>query len=617
MSRRQKPRDVRASNREQPENQTKSEPPAAAHSVLFAVALFLVVVGARWWLIGNYGTDVPWLDQWDAEAQGLYQPWQAGTLGLQNWFAPHNEHRIFFTRVLSFCLLRLNGQWDPRLQMVANASFYGGMVAAIFLVLQRGRSRRFQWFCWFVLALLGVAPYAATNTLLGFQSQFYFLAGFSLLAIYLLVNRRAGTKPWLAGVLSGFAALVSMASGYAAAVAVLGVLACTALRRGKDYGRQLSMERITIIAASLMIAAGLLLRYQPPDHAVMEAKSIGEFVSFLVTCLSWPGSSNIALALISWTPFAVFLASYLRGSTRDDDTERFVLGIGIWVLLQAAALAMYRANSGEGLESRYTDILAFGLLTNAVCAVWMIGSGGKLRKAMPILAVVWGVVASIGIYTASFNGVAASWKHDMEIRRAATAGYLATGNQQLLQSAPPYHDPKRLASILDDPKLREILPAGINRALTLAPAGNSPAPDFLNGVSTPDLATPGSGVWNWPGVFTRFAVIPPSTPFEYRIETRSRAGFLLLYVLGNDYTLTATGSTVPLPGDGQGHHAFFRCPGSECALHGRSGSSQLAIAEPKAIGLLSIAALYAGLWGQYVVLAGCALLLFRAIPRRS
>src|SRR6266545_2639455 len=78
-----------------------------------ALALFLLVAGARWWLIAAYSSDVPWLDQWDGEAQGLYLRAHSGTLTLSNWFAPHNEHRIFFTRLLSLGLLWANGQWDP------------------------------------------------------------------------------------------------------------------------------------------------------------------------------------------------------------------------------------------------------------------------------------------------------------------------------------------------------------------------------------------------------------------------------------------------------------------------------------------------------------------------
>lgn len=615
MGKRRQRRESRRSSRDEPAHRLPSGLLPSPHALLSAFALLLLVAGARWWLIGRYSTDIPWLDQWDAEAQGLYQPWHAGTFTIQSWFAPHNEHRIFFTRVLALGLLWLNRQWDPRLQMVVNAGLYAFVFAALFLVLRRGRTPGFQVFCWVLLAALGSAPYSVTNTLLGFQSQFYFLTGFSLLAIHTLVNSRPGSLWWTVGVASGCAALFSMGSGYAAALAVLGVLLCSTFRSAKEFRQELRGKWMTILAACGLIAAGVFLRHSPPQNASLAAKSAGDFGHFLLASLSWPNGPMILVAMISWMPFSGFLANYLRRRTRDDPTERFILGIGFWVLLQAIALAIYRANSGEGLESRYTDILAFGLLANSICAIWLLGSGGNLRRLMPVFAVVWFAVNGIGLYAASFDGTASSWKHDMEIRRAAVAGFLATEDERYLDRAPPYPDAKRIAALLLDPAIHPILPVGIRKPLVLSPLNGSPAPEFLNGLSMPDLENVTSDVWTLPGMFSRFVVIAPSTRFEYRIERKSALPFMLLYLLGANYDAVIGDShqvrhrLIPLPpgDDDRGHHAFVYCPTGECFLSGSSGPSQLVIMEPKEIGFLSITALIAALWGHFVMAAGAIL----------
>jgi hypothetical protein len=606
----------RPSSRNEPADRAQSLRLPAPHALLSALALFLLIAGARWWFIGRYATDVPWLDQWDAEAQGLYQPWHAGTLDLHHWFAPHNEHRIFFTRALSLALLSLNRQWDPRLQMVTNAKLYALLAAALFLLLRRGRGPAFQVFCWISLAALGCTPYGATNTLLGFQSQFYFLAAFSLLSIYFLVNSRPGSLSWTAGALCGAAALFSMGSGYAAPLAALAVLLCSSLRSTKLFSQQLMRNWMTLLAACLLTGAGLLLRSSPPDSASLAAKSAADFGRFLLACLSWPGSPMLLLALVSWLPFAAFLGFYLRGSTRDDPAGRFILGIGFWVLLQGLALSIYRANSGEGLESRYTDILAFGLLANAVCTVLLLETQAPFRRWMPALAVVWFAVGAIGLYTAGANVAGLSWKHDMEFRRAAAAGFLATGDPRYLGQAPPHPDTARVASLLTDPALRPLLPAGIRSSLALSPRNGSPAPQMLNGLSIPDFNSVPPGTWTFSGMFSRFALIQPSSPFEYRFEKPGSLPFLLLYLVGDRYEIAAADSRqshriLPLPADreGQGHHAFVYCPAGECVLRGSSGPSQLAIMEPKEIGLLSIAALLAVLWGHLVAAAGAVLFL--------
>lgn len=589
----------------------------APHPLLAALALFLVVAGTRWWLVGQYATDLPWLDQWDAEAQGIYQPLHAGTLSIAAWFAPHNEHRIFFTRILAAALLRLNHQWDPRLQMAVNAALYALIPAVLFLVLRRDRPPAFQVFCWVLLAVLGCAPYAATNTLLGFQSQFYFLAGFSLVCMWLLVNSRPGSLAWIGGILAGFAALFSMGSGYAAAIAVLGVLVAAALRKTKEFPYWARANAPTLVAAAAIVGAGILLRASAPESAAFAARSAGDFAGFLVGCLSWPGSPALLLAFVTWIPFFAFAALYLRARTPDDAAARFVLGIGFWVLLQAAALALYRANSGEGIESRYTDILAFGLLANALAAVWFL----NLRRWAPVAAAVWFAVSGFGLYTASSTATAASWKEAMEIRRAATAGYLATGDRRYLDQAPPHPDTARVAALLQDPGLRPILPAGIRPALALTPVNGSPAPQMVNGLSMPDLRAVPPGVWTFPGLFTRFAMVPASARFEYRVSNAGALPFLLLYTIGDGYQL-ASPLTVRLPGGGgQGQPAITRCRG-ECALSGTAGSSPLALMEPKEIGLLSVAALFAVLWGPYVAAAGVLLFLVlvfapRLRPRRA
>lgn len=75
-----------------------------------APALFLL------WFILNYGVDTPLGDQWDGMAH-LYEKMQARTLGLDDFFDFHNEHRIFFPRLLSFGLARLT-HWNIRAEMV-------------------------------------------------------------------------------------------------------------------------------------------------------------------------------------------------------------------------------------------------------------------------------------------------------------------------------------------------------------------------------------------------------------------------------------------------------------------------------------------------------------------
>lgn len=93
------------------------------------IASAMVVIGAKCWMIGNFGNPTPFWDQWGAEGAFLIPKYFGGTLTFADLLTPHNEHRIFFTRLWSLLLLVLEGYWDPIVQMLANTAIYGGMVA--------------------------------------------------------------------------------------------------------------------------------------------------------------------------------------------------------------------------------------------------------------------------------------------------------------------------------------------------------------------------------------------------------------------------------------------------------------------------------------------------------
>ena len=80
----------------------------------------LLILGAKLHLINAFGSDVPFGDQWDAEAPS-YSELLKGALDPSRLVALHNEHRFLFTRLLVLNLFDLNGQWDPLLQMAVNA----------------------------------------------------------------------------------------------------------------------------------------------------------------------------------------------------------------------------------------------------------------------------------------------------------------------------------------------------------------------------------------------------------------------------------------------------------------------------------------------------------------
>ena len=63
--------------------------------------------GVKIWLISYNGNMTPFWDQW-AEANGVYRAYLNHTLTSRQMLNPHNEHRIFTTRLLALLLLKVS-----------------------------------------------------------------------------------------------------------------------------------------------------------------------------------------------------------------------------------------------------------------------------------------------------------------------------------------------------------------------------------------------------------------------------------------------------------------------------------------------------------------------------
>ena len=106
---------------------------------------------------------MPYWDQWD-EARDLFRPWLKGQLTWGMLFAPHNEHRIFFTRVLDLLVIRLNGQWDPLLQMTVNAAIHAAFACGLACCIWIFTGKKNEGLICFLIAPFFAFPFAISKT---------------------------------------------------------------------------------------------------------------------------------------------------------------------------------------------------------------------------------------------------------------------------------------------------------------------------------------------------------------------------------------------------------------------------------------------------------------------
>ena len=258
----------------------QAEASRGSDAAVAAATAFLVTLAARLLFVSRYSVDMPFLDQWDAELDSLLLPYVRGDLEWQTLFSPHNEHRIFFTRVLTLILYSVQGVWSPRTmaQVQTILPALTASLLAYWSVRDRG-SRAGSWVL--IVAAFGL-PLAVTNHLWSFQNQFGFLVLFSIVAI-----RLAATEPslprFLALMCFSVFAYLSMAGGALTPLVCAGMLGVHAVRSGRS-GRLLSMA-LLLVGLSLLL---YLLTPDVPQHDALRAQSITKSAAAFSLLLLWP-----------------------------------------------------------------------------------------------------------------------------------------------------------------------------------------------------------------------------------------------------------------------------------------------------------------------------------------
>jgi hypothetical protein len=445
-------------------------------SALWITVLFLLVFSAKLLLMRESPVTVPFWDQWDGEAAILFVPYQQESLAWRTMFDFHNEHRVFFTRLLALDLLALNSEWDPRLEQVANAgihSLIAVLVAVMFWV--AGERRRLDLLV-FVCALTFALPFSWENTLIGFQSAFYFLLLFSLLALWLTTRHRVATGAWWVGWACALCGLVTAASGVLIPLAIAGVVALKALDNRREWRDSLINAGI----ASCIFALGLWVASPPlAYHASLKAKTAADFVATLGHDLAWPWIDIPLLGILVWLPIAGMLAAVVLRRGRTTEFERLIVGLSIWVVLQSAAIAYGRGAGGALPATRYLDFLSLGFVANTMALLAVVdrarGSRAATRVALAVL-VSWLVVGAVGVDRLTDQSLTNLnlWRqffsaHAANVRRFVVTDEVAEFKAKRPLVDLPYPSQERLAALLQDPDVRRFLPASIREPIRVQP----------------------------------------------------------------------------------------------------------------------------------------------------
>jgi hypothetical protein len=423
------------------------------------LSLFFVVAGSRAIVINYAGNSTPYGDEWDGDAANLLGPYLEGTLTIGDLLRFHNEHVIFFTRLLTLAIFNISGYWDVILQMIANAILDAATVVGISYALSRPLRGAWATAAMISVALINAIPLSYDNILLGFNTHFYLLLALSFASLWFMADSPAWSPRWAAGGLCGLASFLCTASGALTLGAAAGLhLAQMACGRRAGVREWLGITALT--AATVALAS--LIPHAQPSH-VYRADSLRQFLSAVFELASWPAPPNLGTLMAA--PSVLFCLRTMADRPPLNDSRWFnVVAFG-WVLTQFAAFATGRAL--VPVENRYFDTLLVGLAINMTTFFWLVESGGadgkrKIWLSTALAAWLIIVIASL-IRPAHPLPGSMDWRRKTaEVQERNLRFYLATGDPSYLAGAPlmdiPYPDATRLRELLDTPQIRAALP---------------------------------------------------------------------------------------------------------------------------------------------------------------
>lgn len=429
-------------------------------------ACILIVLGAKLWLIAEFGSATPFFDQW-VDAIGVYRPYLTGSLGLSDLFAFHNEHRLLWTRLSALGLFLVTGRWDPILQAIWNAALHtaiiGGLLVALMRPLAPAGQRIFPAF----IAILFAVPFAWQNTLFGICSQYYFLILFGAAALWALCGAAAWTPRWWLGTLLALSSYVTIAPG---AVTLVPFLALVAIQWAG--GQRRGWREFAGAAFHVVLVAAMLTDIPKlAATAELRAASLADFFDALTVLASWPVASpnwHIAartlVALLIYAPTLALLLRLIRERAAATDTRWFLILIAGWAVVLMAGSAYGRGL--YALQTRYYDSYLIGFMANGAALVYLAFAGTSLRRPVVVgIAAAW----LVAVLTGAGHKAHESLPHELMQRRAQAevqtrnlTQFLATGDFAAISGKPffdiPFPSAEALRTFATDPTIRAILP---------------------------------------------------------------------------------------------------------------------------------------------------------------
>lgn len=459
----------------------------------------MIILGARLDLINNLAVSMPYWDDW---GMGRFlEQFTLHGVSFSDLYVPVNEHRSFFSRVLSLNLFQINDlQWDPVVAMVANSVIW--TICGLFLIrlAHLNQQRLNQDLFIALILLLWVFPISLTNTLWGVQSHNYFMILFALLSCWYIQYDAMSFKWWIA-VFCMFAACLTLAGGSFVPLSVALVYVIQVFKKN-----DLRSDIKTVLAAITASIFGLLLIFNQPQHRYSD-ENLNLFVSLesFAKTMSWPLTSQAWPFVLLVIPVLLLLKRLITQSSVPSKLSRFIISLYGYVVLTAIAIAVARAIEGHGPAARYMEFISLAWIASTLAVLYLQNSQPRLSSwAKQSIILLWLalLVISIPWQANALKSVLAERQLYATIQETNVRSYLNSGGDLTwLENKPflhiPYHEASGLVRALKDFKAADILPTHLQLPAQIRPDSQIPSsthavsPFIVNGSVRPNALKSG------------------------------------------------------------------------------------------------------------------------------
>ena len=357
--------------------------------VCFLVALLPIAAIVR--LIGKYAVNVPWGDEWSLVP--LFAKWHDHQLTLSDLLRQHNEHRIFFPKLIYLAFAHWT-HWNVKAEMFFSVLLCCATSAGIYLLLERtvpGTSRK-RLLLWALINLLIFAPVQAENWLWGFQLQM-FIPNLCLVGcLVVLTSRLADVQKIIGSALLATVATFSFGGG----VLLWPVIAFYLVFKRERVGQLVAWTAVFVIVALIYFTGYQRLASAGPKLG-NRLDYVAYFANFLGIALSRCSFSTQAVVTagsIGVLGFLLYLIAcwfFFQASPKMRAAAAPWLALGAYAICSAALAAYTRVDGGpqQALNSRYATISAnlyIGLLGLVAVAAQAARANEVAQKIAPLVA---------------------------------------------------------------------------------------------------------------------------------------------------------------------------------------------------------------------------------------